>query len=333
MGVLRLLLTSTALLAIAGSALATEDIISVTTATTTGSPSVDEGYTFDNVQQSVTSVTTNTNTYQVISAADNVFVRRNNVNNDQSSVWYTTSGVGTDLSGIHQADYGQMLLSNNVLLGSDNTFANGTDPTTGNIERIDFTWNSPITVSNSFALAVFERGVSGVHDSFAIAAVTAIDGAGSPTAFGPLLIVAAGWGGSTNAINDFTYRLFRYGNGNNISTSTDSASTGTQGLGGILLTATDLGLSVGSTIYGYSLMASDVTATNSAQLLDWTNSIYFPTNTDATTGANGLDLAAVNGLLLGVAPEPPPSAGLLGAFILLVCLCHQVRLRLASNPK
>lgn len=333
MFVLRLLLVSTVLLAIAGPALATEDIISVTTATTTGSPSSAEGYTFDNVQQSVTSVTTNTNTYQVLSTADNVFVRRNNVNNDQSSVWYTTSGVGTDLSGIHQADYGQMLLSNNVLLGSDNTFANGTDPTTGNIERIDFTWNSPITVSNSFALAVLERGAIGVHDAFAIAAVTAIDGAGNPTAFGPLLIVAAGWGGGTNAINDFTYRLFRYNNGNNIGASTDSSATLIQGLGGILITAADLGLTTGSTIYGYSLMAADVTATNSTQLLDWTNSTYFPTNTDATTGGNGLDLAAVNGLLLGVAPEPPASAGLLGAFTLLVCLCHQVRQRLASNPK
>ncbi|HET9857925.1 MAG TPA: hypothetical protein VFP99_08825, partial [Chthoniobacterales bacterium] len=286
MGVLRLLLTSTALLAIAGPALATEDIISVTTATTTGSPSTAEGYTFDNVQQSVTSVTTATNTYQVISAADNVFVRRNNVNNDQSSVWYTTSGVGTDLSGIHQADYGQMLLSNNVLVGSDNTFANGTDPTTGNIERIDFTWNSPITVSNSFALALFERGAVGVHDAFAIATVTAIDGAGNPTAFGPLLIVVPGWGGSTNAVNDFTYRLFRYSNGNDISTSLDSSATAIQGLGGVLITAADLGLTTGSTVYGYSLMGSDVTATNSAQLLDWTNSTYFPTNTDATTGGN-----------------------------------------------
>src|SRR5437660_9967027 len=89
--------------------------------------------------------------------------------------------VFTDLSGIHQADYGQMLLSNNVLLGSDNTFANGTDPVTGKIERIDFTWNSQITVSNSFALAVFERDDVGVHDSFAIAACTASDGALNPT--------------------------------------------------------------------------------------------------------------------------------------------------------
>lgn len=326
---LRLLLCSAVVLAGSGRLLATEDIISITTATATGTPSAAEGYTFNNVQQSVTSVTTATNTYQVISAADNVFVRRNSVNNNQSSVWYTTSGVGTDLSGIHQDDYAQMLLSNNILLGSDNTFANGTDPVTGNIERIDFTWNSPITVTNSFALAVLERGAAGVHDAFAIAAVTAIDASGNPTAFGPLLIVAPGWGG-TNAVSDFTYRLFRYNNGDDITISTESSATATQGIGGILLTATDLGLSVGSTIYGYSLMASDVTATNSSELLDWTNSTYFPTNTDAITGGNGLDLSSVNGLFLGVVPEPDWSAGLLGAF-LFVCGCHQIRKRPVSD--
>jgi hypothetical protein len=330
MFVLRLLLLSTVAFAVVGPVLATEDILSVTTATTSGTPAPAEGYTFDNVQQSITSMTTATNTYQVISAADNVFVRRNSVNNNQSSIWYAASGVGTDLSGIHQNDYGQMLLSNNILLGSDNTFANGTDPVTGNIERIDFTWNSPITVSNSFALALFERGAISIHDAFAIAAVTAVDGSGNPTAFGSLLIVAPGWG-ATNAIANFTYRLFRYNNGDNTSATTDSSATAIQGMGGILITMSDLGLSAGSTIYGYSLMASDVTATNSTQLLDWTNSTYFPTNTDAITGSNGLDLAAANGLLLGVAPEPSPSASLLGAFAFLVCLCHQIRQRAASN--
>ena len=330
MFVLRLLLVSAVLLSIAGRVLATEDITAVTTSTTTGAPSSAEGYTFDNEQQSVTSVTTATNTYQVLSTADHVFVRRNAVNNDQSSVWYATSGVGTDLRGIHQDDYGQMLISNNILLGSDNTFANGTDPTTGNIERIDFTWNSPITVSNSFALAVFDRGAAGMHDAFAIAAVTAVDANGNPTAWGQVLIVAGGWG-ATNAIADFTYRFFRYNNGNNLTATTDSTSTSTQGVGGLLITAADLGLATGSTIYGYSLMAADVTATNSAQLLDWTNSTYYPTNTDGVTGGNGLDLLAVNGLLLGVAPEPAPSAGLLGAFVVLVTLCHKIRKRPAAN--
>lgn len=309
---------------------AAEDVLSVTTTTTSGTPSTAEGFTFDNIEQPVTSITTATNTYEVISAADNVFVRRNGVNNNQSSLWYVSSGVGTDLSGIHQDDYGQMLLSNNVLFGSDNTFANGTDVTTGNIERVDFTWNSPITVTNAFALAVFERGTAGIHDAFAIAAVTAVDASGNPTAFGPLLIVTAGWGG-TNAISDFGYRLFRYNNGDNITSSTGSTVATTQGLGGILFTAADLGLAPGSNIYGYSLMASDVTATNSTQLLDWTNSTYFPTTTDGNTGGNGLDLAAVNGVLFGAVPEPAPPAALLVTFVILVSVCHHIRKRAAST--
>ena len=115
-----------------------------------------------------------------------------------------------------QNDYGQLLHTNNFFGGSDNTFANGTVNTTGNIERIDFTWNAPITVNSSLAFAVFERGAVGVHDSFAIAAITAVDASGNPTAFGSLLKVSPGWGGATNPVADFDYRLFRYANGNNI---------------------------------------------------------------------------------------------------------------------
>jgi hypothetical protein len=316
--------------ALAGTLHAIEDVLSVTTTTTTGAPSTAEGYTYDNIQQSVTSITTATDTYDVLSVADNVFVRRNDVNADQSSVWYTASGVGTDLSGIHQDSYPQMLLSNNVLLGSDNIFANGTDPTTGNIERVDFTWNAPITVNSSFGLAVFDRGAAGSHDAFAIAAVIAVDAQGNPTAYASLLIVSGNWGAAGNAISDFSYRLFRYGNGDIISNSTDNTSTAVQGLGGLIIKASDLGLAVGSTIYGYSLMASDVTATTSAELLDWKNSTFFPTTTDGITGSNGLDLAAINGLVFGVVPEPAPSAALLGAFLLLVTVCHQFRKR--SRP-
>jgi len=58
-----------------------------------------------------------------------------------------------------------MLRNNNVFLGSDNVFANGTDPLTGNIERVDFTWNSPITVTMRWPSLSFERGAVGVHDA------------------------------------------------------------------------------------------------------------------------------------------------------------------------
>ncbi len=311
---------------------ATDDVLSITTTITPGTPSTSEGFTFNNDQQAVDTITTANATYQAISAADNVFVRRNAVNADQSSIWYTTSGVGTDLSGIHQDSYAQMLTSNNILVGSDNIFANGTANLTGNVERVDFTWNSPITVSNSFAFAVFDRGAVTVHDSFTIAVVTAVDGAGNPTAYGGFLVVTGGWGAS-NAVPDFTYRFFRYNNGDITTTTTDSTVTATQGLGGIIIKASDLGLAPGTDIYGYSLMASDVTVTDPSQLLDWTDSTHFPTTTDSNTGSNGLDLVGVNGLLFAVVPEPAPSAILLGAFFALVILCHQLRSRAVVAKK
>ena len=302
-------------------------VTGMNTTTTPGVPSASEGYTFENGQRSVTGFTTPSATYGVASQADNVFVRRNSVNNNQSSVWYTSSGSGTNLSGIHETAYGSLLTSNNLFAGSDNTFANGTSNTTGNIERLDFTWNSGLTVSNSLAFAVFDRGAVGVHDSFAIAAVTAIDASGNPTAYGTLVDIAAGWGGATNPIADFDYRLFRYNNGDVITASTVSTEVATQGVGGIVLTPSDLGLTIGSTIYGYSLMAIDVTATTSAQLLNWTNGTFYPTNTDGATGGGGIDLAGLNGIAFVVVPEPAPSAVLLGAFAAFVSLCHRVRMR------
>lgn len=318
----RHILISAFLFATAGMLHATEDVTSMTTTTVPGTPSSSEGYTFNNNQGTVDSFTTATGTYGVASTADNVFIRRNGVNANQSSVWYVSSGVGTDLSGIHQDNYGPMLRNNTIFGGSDNTFANGTTPDLGNIERIDFTWNSALTVTNALAFAVFERGAATVHDSFAIAAVTAVDASGNPTAFGTLLKVSAGWGGATNPIADFNYRLFRYNNGDIITASTDSAATATQGIGGIVIKPIDLGLVLGQSIYGYVLMAGDVTATNSTQLLDWTNGTYYPTTTNGTTGAGGIDLAAVNGIAFEVVPEPASNAVLIG-FLLLTVLGYR----------
>lgn len=315
MSVCRYLLVTTLLFATSAILHATQDVTVINTTTIPGSPSTSEGYTYNNGVRQVNSFSTATSTYIVTSGADNVFIRRNNVNNNQSSTWYTNSGVGTDFSGVHYDDYGQLLRNNNILGGSDNTFANGTVNTSGNIERLDFTWNSPLTVTNSFAFAVFDRGAAGVHDSFAIAAVTAIDAFGNPTAYGTLLRIAPGWGGP-NPIADFDYRLFRYANGDNITANTDSTAVATQGIGGIVITAADLGLALGQNIYGYSLMAIDVTASNSAELLDWTNATFYPTTTDGNTGGGGIDLAAINGIAFAAVPEPV-SNSVLVAFLLV----------------
>jgi hypothetical protein len=287
------------------SAQATQDITSATTTFTGGTSSTADGYTFENGSRTLNTFSTATNNYAVASLANNVYVRRNNALANQSSVWYTSSGVGTNLAGNHEDSYANMLLSDSVLSGSDNTFANtGAAGQFGNIERIDFTWNSAITVSNSLAFAVFDRGAVGVHDGFGIAAITAVDGAGNPIAFGTLFKVASGWGGATNAIGNMDYRLFRYNNGDDITATTDSTATATQGIGGIVITAADLGLVNGATVYGYALTGYDVTASNSAQILDYLNSTYYPDTTDGNTGGGGIDLASFNGLEFAVVPEP-----------------------------
>jgi hypothetical protein len=182
------------------------------------------------------------------------------------------------------------------LLGSDNTFSNDAGATGGNIERLDFTWNTARTASNGLRFGVFDRGAVGVHDSFAIAAILSVDALGNPTSYGSLLKVAAGWGGAANAYTDQAYRLFRYSNGDNITANTASTETNTQGLGGVLITTADLGIADGTAIYGYSLMSNDVT--------DPLNLAAFPTNTNGATGGGGIDLAAINGLEIQAIPEP-----------------------------
>lgn len=275
---------------------AVEDITVIGTTITTGTPSISDGYTFENGVQSATSFSTATGNYIVASLANNVFVRRNGTTANNSSVWHASSGTGTNLSGVDQTAYDRMLLDNNIYQGSDNTFSNEAGPTGANIERLDFTWNAARTASSTLRFGVFDRGAVGVHDSFAIAAITAIDAFGNPTAYGTLLKVAAGWGGTANAFGAQAYRLFRYNNGNDITTNNDSSSVNTQGVGGILITTADLGIANGTAIFGYSLMSNDVT--------DPLNVSAFPTTTDGQTAGGGIDLASINGLEIQAIPEP-----------------------------
>jgi hypothetical protein len=53
-------------------------------------------------------------------------------------------------------------------------------------------------------------------------------------------------------------------------------------------------------------MAADVTTSgNMANLVDWTNTTYYSSTTSGATGAGGIDLSAVNGVLFNrKVPEP-----------------------------
>ena len=288
---------------IATSSRAIENISSVSLASTTGTPSQSEGLTFDNNIEAVTAFSGDAGgSYTVMSTAPNALVQRNGTP-DQSSVWYVINGGGPDYSGVHQDTYGAMLKSNNIFEGADNVFDNGTSVQSGNIERLDFTWNVPFTNLNQLAFAVFDRGNVGAHDAFTIAIVTGVDANGKPTSYGGFLKVAANWGSATNPVANQNYGLFRYSNGDNITAANSTNSTGTQGIGGVVIKVSDLNLAAGTQVYGYSLTGGDVNPTTPSDLLDVTNTSVYPANTTDATGG-GIDLAAINGLQIQYVPEP-----------------------------
>lgn len=175
--------------------------------------------------------------------------------------------------------------------GSDNVFNNDatSDLTFNNIERVDFVYKAGIaTIATSAAgFVIAERGG---NDPFKIAAITAIDVNGNPTAFGSVLAVPASAYGSA-VINAATY-VMRKDVADN--TLRPFSIVPTQAVKSVFIRFSDLGIGAMQKIYGYALMGNDVTATTSAQLLNYTNSTYFPTT---TTNANGgMDLASAPGI-------------------------------------
>lgn len=309
------------LLAVAATAQIT--ISSITTSSSNQSNQTVNSETFNRLTISITSFKDSVgNIYDANTTAGSAYVRRNTTagNANNSSAWYD-QGTSTDFEAPYATSYSSLLLGNNLLRGSDNTFANGTGVSEGNIERLDFLFSaSGITASTATSFAVFDRGSIGQHDNVKIAVITGWDSINNrPTAYGGTLFEATPTHyGSTNLTADFTYSLFRYGSGDNLGSPywDDNTETGTQGIGGVAISMADLGIAAGTTIYGYSLMAADVTnGGNMANLVDWTNTTYYLTDTSGSTGTGGIDLSAVNGVLFNrKVPEPSTyGAVLLGA--------------------
>lgn len=287
--------------------------------------------TFDNTTFNVTGFTAGT-AKQVASTADAAYVRRNTDsnangtpnqtadNNNRSAIWEVQGTSTTNLRGLDTSSLSlsNVLLSNNVLMGVNDVFSNGANNTNNyesNIERLDFYWSAGISTTRDEGFAVFERGTAGTtgHDTFQIAVFTGWDTVNNkPTTYsGNVVEVAQAKYGSTNLDWDPTtagaqttitnYRILRFNNGDNL-TPLDVNSSGntTQGLAGVFISFADLGIAAGTKVYGYSLMATDATNTV-ANLADWTNATYYPTNTsDSTIGS--LDLVGFNGRLF--VPEP-----------------------------
>lgn len=280
------------------------------------------------------------NIYDANSIAGAAYVRRNTTagNANNSSVWYADSTTSGQFKATYSIDYAELLLGNNILRGSDNTFANGTGASEGNIERLDFVFSSTgMSATEATAFAVFDRGSVNMHDNVKIAVITGWDSVNNvPTAYGGNLvsIVPSNYG-TTNLTSDFDYNLFRYSNGDNFDSPywNTNSETGTQGLGGTIVSMADLGIALGTTIYGYSLMAGDVvTGGNMSNLVDWSNATYYATNTSGATGTGGIDLSAVNGVLYNRRVPEPSTYGaiLIGATMGLLYWRRKTKLSAAA---
>ncbi len=285
---------------------------------------------------------------------------------NELSIWYASTGTGTNLQYLASdaTNANTVLLGDNFYRGSDNllTNSNGNTQSSDDVERLDFILNTAgENATTDQAFAVFDRGNATNHDTFKIAIITGIDTNGNPTSYGGNLITvtANNYDTAGNPIANQSYTVERYDTGDNLSAQDNNIVTQTttgapltiattdessQGVGGVVLSLASLGLGtsglpVGTTIYGYSIMASDVYTTGtaaiainstiSADLVNYMNTTYYPSNTSDNTSTGdgnygGIDLAAVNGVeFSSIAPTPEPSvygavlAGLaLGVFAL-----------------
>ena len=163
--------------------------------------------------------------------------------------------------------------------GADNVFANtpASEPI-NNIERIDFGAPTGLPVADPVTegFALFERGG---NDPFTIAAITAVDSAGKPTAYGPVVVVpASAWGPTGYSLKTTVARR---------DTPSDpwvrASSPGTQDVDGVYVSWGELGVAPGTTIFGFSLFPNDV----GSDLVGLSDASL---TTNSSGGQGGLDL-------------------------------------------
>lgn len=274
----------------------------------------------------VTQIQTSAGTY-VPTAQGVATVRRNTSSPNTDILWYATTGnINTadgstlDLKGPQVAGYNQAFSSNNLLVGADNLFANTGNTAANNntnVERIDLIYSNGIQASSDKIFTLFDRGLKGQHDAFKIAAVTSIDAQGKPTGYGPLVTVNKGSYGNTDLIAEEGYTVLRTNN-TIVGDTFHPSDKVIQTIGAVAIPITDLQVASGSTVFGYSIFGPDVSdGGNTANLVDWTNTTFFHTNTNSIT-TGGIDPIAVSGVLYSSIPEPSTAAlAMVGAGALL----------------
>ena len=301
------------------------------------------GITYLNRDRDVSTVTTSLGNYLFDGPlANNVYFRRNTDSNgngtpnqtsdnpNNTTLIYQVNGSNQDY-GDRQTSADQVFLDGNLYTGIRNPFANGAGTAANsNVERIDFYFAGGYTVQATDALVFFDiENAGNFGDGFRIAAFTGVGTvngtANAPTAYANtgLLVPADSFGGPINnpeGTSSSTYYRSTFTSGDSLSgTASGTTSAGTLDLVGILIRFSDLGISAGTTIYGYSLMAGDTAPVTAASLVNWNNATYYPTNTDPA-GYGNMDFMGFGAQISRPVPEPATygaillgvSAGILG---------------------
>jgi hypothetical protein len=208
-------------------------------------------------------------------------------------VWSQGNLVGQQINLFTSYENNMENLMNNRIYnqGADNFFDN-VAPNSNNIERLDYLLAAGFStpVPDKYGIPVFDRGDVGGHDPFVIAAITAVDAFGNPSGYGNILRVTnAGYGDPGPNI---AFRILKAQYPDDLI----EVGSNTQSRGGTFISLQALGVAANQTIYGYSILANDLPGSaTSANLVDWTNTTYFPTNTGFS---GGIDMAAVVGLFV-----------------------------------
>ncbi|MCC5021718.1 MAG: PEP-CTERM sorting domain-containing protein [Candidatus Synoicihabitans palmerolidicus] len=275
------------------------------------------GVSFRNEYYSVDTVTTAAGDYHINGPlADSVYIRRNNAPSggpDNTTLFYQLDNRDRAY-GTGPSTAEDVMTDGNLFTGLRDPFANtgsSNSAQNSNIERIDFYFGDYVVQEGAGFILFDLENVGNNGDAFRLAAFDSWDSsAASPDSYTStgLLIGDDAFGDARASPTDNSILEFgraTYTDGDDLSGSATNFTSFSSDLAmvGILIRFTDLGLSVGDTMQGFSLMAPDVTPTASVDLVDWTNNTVFHTDTDRNTHGN-VDFMGFGAQLANPVPEP-----------------------------
>ena len=246
--------------------------------------------TGDNIR--LTGFSVGDKSYSLLQLVDDVKFRRvdNKRVKGERHIYFLKSGSNGSIASDEIFTMEDAVRSEFISTGTDNVFANKGGKNFNNIERVDFLIDGGLLVQQQYkdhaGFLLLERGG---NDPFKIAAITAVDSNGNPTAFGKLLdIPKSTWGNSGIKVETTVIQ-----NEESWSGYRQTARLKGQNIHGIFVSIASLGINSDETIYGYAVFPSDINS--NSDLVGLSN---FPKNTSSASGKGGLDLISSGGLFV-----------------------------------